>query len=85
MIDLNKCTCQIVSTQEVGLEIQAGLGRQNCGLPLRVGLVDGVAGPRSLGRAIFSGLDSKSPWGNDPDVSQAVLLLEAIVFPARGW
>ena len=54
----------MVSTQEMGLEIQAGLGKQNCGLPLRVGLVDGGACPRSLGRAIFSGLDSKSPWGN---------------------
>ena len=84
-MDLNKCTCQMVSTQEVGLEIQAGLGRQNCGLPLRVGLVGGVAGPRSLHRAIFSELDSKLLWGTDPGMSQAALLLEAIVFPARGW
>ena len=75
----------MVITQEMGLDIQAGIGRQNCGLPLRVGLVDGGACPRALGRAIFSGLDSKSPWGNDPDVSQAVLSLEAIVIPARGW
>lgn len=37
------------------------------------------------GETHLSGLDSKSPQGNDPDVSQAVLSLEAIVFPARGW
>lgn len=34
-------TCQMATTQAVGLEVQGGLGRQSCALNLRVGSADG--------------------------------------------